>query len=113
MLQSRRAGRPPWAYVRKRRSRLTCHVFMLGRGAEKVVSWAAVPEGGLPSPTGVDLRKQPYDICVANILARPLIELSDILRDLTRPDGGYIILAGLLNEQVRSTHHEALLVGHR
>lgn len=39
-----------------------------------------------------------FDVVVANILANPLIELSDTLNNLTRP-GGKIIMAGLLDKQ--------------
>ena len=40
----------------------------------------------------------PYDIVMANILARPLVSLADDIARLTRP-GGHIILSGLLNYQ--------------
>ena len=39
-----------------------------------------------------------YDIVLANILARPLIELAPKLAAATRP-GGRIVLAGLLERQ--------------
>src|SRR5262249_24626270 len=40
----------------------------------------------------------PYDLVVANILAGPLIELSDSFSAATRP-GGHALLSGLLVEQ--------------
>lgn len=43
---------------------------------------------------------QPADIMVANILARPLVELAPRIAALTRCGGGQIVLAGLLEEQV-------------
>jgi len=45
-------------------------------------------------------RAQPFDIVVANILARPLLKLAPRLRDLTRR-GGVLILSGLLSEQAK------------
>ena len=41
---------------------------------------------------------QPYDLVVANILAGPLVELSDAFSRAVRP-GGHILLSGLLLEQ--------------
>lgn len=41
------------------------------------------------------------DIVVANILAKPLIELSEKIASLVKP-GGYLILSGILNEQAES-----------
>lgn len=43
----------------------------------------------------------PADVVVANILARPLVELAPRIAALTRRGGGEIVLAGLLEEQVR------------
>lgn len=43
-------------------------------------------------------RGRPYDLVLANILARPLILLSRDLRDMTRA-GGAVILSGLLTHQ--------------
>jgi ribosomal protein L11 methyltransferase len=40
----------------------------------------------------------PADTLVANILAKPLIELAGNLASLVRP-GGYIVLSGILKEQ--------------
>ncbi len=40
----------------------------------------------------------PADLVLANILARPLIELAPLLASSTRPDG-WIVLAGLLDRQ--------------
>lgn len=45
-------------------------------------------------------RRAPFDLVVANILAGPLIELAPSLAAITR-EGGTLILAGLLNTQVR------------
>lgn len=42
----------------------------------------------------------PADIVVANILARPLVELAPRIAALARRGGGQIVLAGLLEEQV-------------
>lgn len=41
------------------------------------------------------------DIVLANILAKPLIELSGIIASLVRP-GGQLVLSGILNEQAES-----------
>lgn len=73
---------------------------MLDHYTDGGLSWALIPkEGEPPSSQHVDLRQAPYDVVVANILARPLVELVSTLTQLTRP-GGHIVLAGLLNEQV-------------
>jgi ribosomal protein L11 methyltransferase len=42
----------------------------------------------------------PFDVVVANILARPLLKLAPRLRELTKR-GGNLILSGLLTEQAR------------
>ena len=44
--------------------------------------------------------RAPFDIVVANILAKPLLKLAPRLRDLTRA-GGILILSGLLSGQAR------------
>lgn len=44
------------------------------------------------------LRRAPYDLVIANILAGPLIELAPALSAILR-DGGSLILAGLLDRQ--------------
>jgi ribosomal protein L11 methyltransferase len=44
------------------------------------------------------VRRAPYDLIVANILAGPLIELSESFAAATRP-GGRVLLSGLLVEQ--------------
>jgi ribosomal protein L11 methyltransferase len=41
------------------------------------------------------------DIVLANILAKPLIELSAVIAGLVKP-GGLLILSGILNEQAES-----------
>lgn len=41
------------------------------------------------------------DVVVANILAKPLIELSEIIAGLVKP-GGYLVLSGILNEQAEA-----------
>lgn len=41
---------------------------------------------------------EPFDVTVANILARPLVVLAPLLADRTRP-GGRVVLAGLLARQ--------------
>jgi len=41
------------------------------------------------------------EVVVANILAKPLIELSATIAALVKP-GGYLILSGILNEQAQS-----------
>jgi ribosomal protein L11 methyltransferase len=45
------------------------------------------------------VRRAPYDLVIANILAGPLIELAPALAKITA-EGGNLILAGLLNTQV-------------
>src|SRR5581483_5690750 len=42
--------------------------------------------------------RTPYDLIVANILASPLVELSESFAAATRP-GGRVLLSGLLVEQ--------------
>lgn len=44
--------------------------------------------------------RAPFDIVIANILAKPLMKLTPRLRILTKP-GGILILSGLLSEQAR------------
>jgi ribosomal protein L11 methyltransferase len=54
-------------------------------------------------------RPQSFDLVVANILPRPLIELAPAIRVALRP-GGIAVLSGLLNHQaaqVRARHHAA------
>jgi ribosomal protein L11 methyltransferase len=46
-------------------------------------------------------RRAPYDLVIANILAGPLIELAPAIGMILR-DGGSLILAGLLREQLAS-----------
>lgn len=50
----------------------------------------------------------PYDIIIANILARPLIEMAPKLAESLKP-GGYCILSGFVDEQVSwviDAHHK-------
>jgi ribosomal protein L11 methyltransferase len=55
-----------------------------------------VPSSGLQAP---ELKQQgPYDLIVANILAGPLVELSESFAHAVRP-GGRVLLSGLLVEQ--------------
>ena len=65
----------------------------------------------LYTAAGVDhpaiLRRGPYDLLIANILAGPLIELAPSLCDLVE-EGGTILLAGLLKDQA-----EEVLVAYR
>lgn len=71
----------------------------------------AVPLGSLQGQlaccvaTGTDhpliRQRAPHDLVIANILAGPLIELAPSLANIVR-DGGSVILAGLLNTQVRA-----------
>ncbi len=51
---------------------------------------------GFGSP--IALKKKPYELIIANILAGPLIEMSIDIPPLI-DDNGYIILSGILNEQ--------------
>ncbi len=44
--------------------------------------------------------RRPFDIVLANILAKPLLKLAPRLRELTAP-GGVLILSGLLSSQAR------------
>lgn len=41
------------------------------------------------------------DVVIANILAKPLIELSESIAGLVKP-GGYLVLSGILNEQAEA-----------
>jgi ribosomal protein L11 methyltransferase len=53
---------------------------------------------GLKPSTAYEMA--PFGVVIANILARPLLQLAPRLRSLTRP-GGMLILSGLLQEQSR------------
>lgn len=44
------------------------------------------------------LESAPYDLILANILARPLIALAPVLQQYSAP-GGFVVLSGLLQEQ--------------
>jgi ribosomal protein L11 methyltransferase len=57
-------------------------------------------------------RRAPYDLVVANILAGPLIELAPALAMILR-DGGSLILAGLLRDQVGDVMKAYRLLGLR
>ena len=74
----------------------------VGRGQGQVALYAAA---------GVDhaaiITRAPYDLLIANILAGPLIELAPSLCAMVE-EGGTILLAGLLNEQV-----DAVLAAYR
>ncbi len=69
----------------------------------------AIPLGQSPghvalcSASGTDhemiQRRAPYDLVIANILAGPLIELAPAFAAILR-DGGTLVLAGLLDQQV-------------
>src|SRR5262249_24588559 len=56
-----------------------------------------VGDGLRPSP---DYAAAPFDLVMANILAKPLLKLAPRLRALTKP-GGFLILSGLLAGQAR------------
>jgi len=49
----------------------------------------------------LDIAIDPVDVVLANILAGPLIQLAPLLSASLRP-GGYLVLAGLLEEQARA-----------
>lgn len=57
------------------------------------------PDGAIEAE---EVSLTPADVVVANILARPLVELAPRIAALTRHGGGQIVLAGLLEEQVRT-----------
>ena len=69
----------------------------------RLAPWVdAVRADGLQHP---DLaRAAPYDLVVANILARPLIRLAGPIVDALQP-GGVIVLAGLLDRQETWVRH--------
>ncbi len=54
----------------------------------------------------------PYDLVFANILARPLVNLAQPIRQALRP-GGYAILSGLLRTQERYVRAAYLARGFR
>jgi ribosomal protein L11 methyltransferase len=68
----------------------------LGHGLGKLALCAA---------TGTDhaliQRRAPYDLLIANILAGPLIELAPAFAEVVQ-EGGTVILAGLLNTQIKN-----------
>ncbi len=49
-------------------------------------------------------QQKPFDIIVANILAKPLIRMAPQMRKALRP-GGYVVLSGLLDRQERAVLH--------
>jgi ribosomal protein L11 methyltransferase len=57
------------------------------------------PDGSIEEESEVALA--PADVVVANILARPLVELAPRIAALAKRGNGQIVLAGLLEEQVR------------
>jgi ribosomal protein L11 methyltransferase len=57
-------------------------------------------------------RRAPYDLVIANILARPLIDLAPSFAAITR-DGGSLILAGLLDTQAKSVLRAYRAMGFR
>lgn len=71
----------------------------LGGGAGQL-ALAAAP--GLEHP--LLIRRAPYDLVIANILAGPLIELAPSLA-AALAEGGTLILAGLLNGQAEAVAH--------
>ena len=61
-------------------------------------------------------KKDQYDIVLANILARPLIEMAENITSLVK-DGGMIILSGFLENQMQEivvhyTKHNLSIVRH-
>ena len=62
----------------------------------------------LDACTVAEMRSQPVDIVLANILAEPLLALGGTLASLVKP-GGSIVLSGLLAEQAAqvATHYAA------
>lgn len=58
-------------------------------------------EVAAPDQYNMDAWSQQADLVVANILAGPLISLSDVLLNLLKP-GGTLLLAGLLDTQIHS-----------
>lgn len=58
------------------------------------------------------LRRAPYDLIIANILAGPLIELAPAFAAIVR-DGGTLILAGLLSHQVDAVARAGRAYGFR
>ncbi len=70
------------------------------QGSDMRVAYRVVePDGSIEEE---DVNVAPTDVMVANILKRPLIELSKKIASLTKPGTGKIILAGLLEEQAES-----------
>lgn len=55
----------------------------------------------IETPAINDVGPKPYDVVLANILARPLIDLAPTLTALTRPKG-QLVLSGLLHRQVET-----------
>ncbi|ROO27444.1 50S ribosomal protein L11 methyltransferase [Salinisphaera japonica] len=63
------------------------------------------------TPAMSDITGGPFDIVLANILAKPLISLAPTLTELTLP-GGALVMAGLLTRQiedVRSAYEPAFI----
>jgi hypothetical protein len=71
-----------------------------GSNDMRVVYRVVEPDGSIEEDDFVKVA--PTDVMVANILKRPLIELSKKIASLTKPGTGKIILAGLLEEQAES-----------
>jgi ribosomal protein L11 methyltransferase len=51
------------------------------------------------------MQRAPYDLVIANILATPLVAMSRGLCRLMRPDGGILILSGILQHQAPMVVH--------
>lgn len=67
----------------------------------KNVAEARVTVIAAPGLTHPEIRRrQPFDLIMANILAKPLLAMAPEMRRATRPDS-LLILSGLLNEQAR------------
>ena len=53
----------------------------------------------ITTPAMSDITGGPFDIVLANILAKPLISLAPTLAELARPDSA-LVMAGLLTRQI-------------
>ncbi len=75
-----------------------------------LTSAITVREGTVPLPFG--LAPAPFDVVVANIIARTILELSAPLAQAVRP-GGTLVASGLIAEHAQAVEERLLSIGFR
>ena len=89
------------------RTNAALNAIPLGAGSDELLMMVA---DGMDHPL-LEVRG-PFDLLIANILARPLIELAPDFADAVVP-GGSVVLAGLLETQEAAVRHAYRLAGFR